>query len=135
MKLEAADHFSGLSLVVTGLVATLLGEFTQALVREKRELTGQGRKLAAERQAAREAVWQEELAVVLRQLRRKPAELARAGKSIDWKLAAAAALKARTSVINRQLATTLHRGNLHEVSRKVGAWSRQPDPVLQKKLQ
>lgn len=111
------------------------GEFAKALVRENRELTGQGRRLAAEVQAAREAVWQEELTALLRKLRRTPAELARAGKSEDWKLAAAAALKVRTTVTNRWLATTLHMGNLHEVSRKVGAWSRQPDPALQKKLQ
>jgi putative transposase len=110
-------------------------EFTKALVRENRELTGQGRKLAGEMQAAREAVWQEELAVVLRKLRRQPAELAQAGKSTEWKLAAAAALKTRTTVTNRWLATTLRMGNMYEVSRKVSAWSRQPDPALQKKLQ
>ena len=34
---------------------------------------------------------------------------------------------------NRWLATTLHMGNLHEVSRKVNAWARQPDAALQKK--
>lgn len=111
------------------------GEFSKALVRENRELTGQGRKLAAEMQEAREAVWQEELAVVLRKLRRKPAELAQAGKSVGWKLAAATALKARTTVTNRWLAATLHMGNLHEVSRKVGAWRRHPDADLKKKLQ
>lgn len=111
------------------------GEFAKALVRENRELTGQGRRLAAEVQKAREAVWQEELTALLRKLRRTPGELARTGKSEDWKLAAAAALKARTTVTNRWLATTLHMGNLHEVSRKVGAWTRRPDPALQKKLQ
>lgn len=110
------------------------GEFTKAIVRENRELTGQGRKLAAEMQEAREAVWQEELAAVMRKLRRRPEELAAAGKSVDWKLAAAAALKTRTTVTNRWLAATLHMGNLHEVSRKVAAYSRRPDPALHKKL-
>jgi len=43
-------------------------------------------------------------------------------------------MKARTTVTNRWLATALHMGNLHEVSRKVGAWQRQPDPKLMKKL-
>jgi hypothetical protein len=38
-------------------------------------------------------------------------------------------------VTNRWLATTLHMGNLHEVSRKVGVWMRQPDAALAKKLQ
>ena len=72
---------------------------------------------------------------MLRKLRRKPEDLAGTGKSVDWKLAVATALKARTTVTNRWLATTLRMGNLHEVSRKVGAWARQPDPALQKKLQ
>lgn len=86
-------------------------------------------------QEASEAVWQEELAALLRKLRRKPEELARSGKSADWKLAVASALKPRTTVTNRWLATTLHMGNLHEVSRKVGAWTRHPDPMLHQKLQ
>ncbi|MCW5549920.1 MAG: transposase [Opitutaceae bacterium] len=111
------------------------GEFTREIMRENRELIGQGRRLAAEMQEACEAVWREELAVLLKKLRRKPEELAPAGKSADWKLAIAAALKARTTVTNRWLATTLHMGNLHEVSRKVCAWTRQPDAALQRKLQ
>lgn len=107
------------------------GEFTKALVRENRQLTGHGWKLAAEMQEVRESVWQEELAALLRKLRRRPEDLTSTGKSVDWKLAIAAALKTRTTVTNRWLATTLHMGNLHEVSRKVGAWSRQSDPALQ----
>jgi len=85
-------------------------------------------------QEVRESVWQEELAALLRKLRRRPEDLTSTGKSVDWKLAIAAALKTRTTVTNRWLATTLHMGNLHEVSRKVGAWSRQSDPALRKKL-
>jgi hypothetical protein len=68
-------------------------------------------------------------------LRHQPGELATTGKSVDWKLAIAAALKARTTVTNRWLATTLHLGNLHVVSRKVSAWRRQPNLALQRKLQ
>lgn len=111
------------------------GEFAKAMVRENRELVGKGRRLAADMQAAREAVWQDELTALLRKLRRQRAELAQAGKSADWKLAIAAALKARTTVTNRWLATALHMGNLYEVSRKVSAWLRQPEPTLTKKLQ
>ncbi len=48
--------------------------------------------------------------------------------------AAVAALKARTTVTNRWLGTNLQLGNLHEVSRKVAAWTRESDPVLTKKL-
>ena len=79
-------------------------------------------------------MWQEILGKLLRKLRRKPEELARAGKSVDWKLAVAAELKARTTVTNRWLASSLHMGNLHEVSRKVAAWTRKPDSALMKKL-
>lgn len=110
------------------------GQFTKALVRENLSLTGHGRRRAAAMQETREAVWQEELTALLRKLRRKPEELAATGKSVNWKLAAAAALKNRTTVTNRWLATALHMGNLHEVSRKVGVWARQPDPALAKKL-
>lgn len=110
------------------------GGFTKELMRENRELTGQGRRLAAEMQEAREAVWQEALGALLRKLQRKPQELALAGKSVDWKLAMAAELKTRTTVTNRWLATTLHMGNLHEVSRKVSAWTRKPDTALLKRL-
>lgn len=55
-------------------------------------------------------------------------------QSAASKPALAAALKARTTVTNRWLAETLRMGNPHEVNRKVGTWSRQPDPALQKKL-
>ena len=109
-------------------------EFAKALAQENRELTGQGKRLAAEGREAAEAIWEEELAGLLRKWRRKAGELAATGKSVDWKLAVAAALKARTTVTNRWLATTMHLGNLHEVSRKVSAWTRHADPALLKKL-
>jgi len=109
-------------------------DFAKELVKEQLAMTGQGPRLAHEMQAAREAVWQEALLGLLRKLRRDEAELATTGKSVDWKLALAATLKDRTTVTNRWLATALHMGNLHEVSRKVTAWSRQPDQKLLKKL-
>jgi len=110
------------------------GEFTKGLVRENRARIGRGRKLAAELQVAREAVWQENLEALLRKLRRKAGDLKPAGKSADWKLAVASVLKRRTTVTNRWLSTAMHLGNLHEVSRKVAAWTRQPDSALLKKL-
>ena len=44
------------------------------------------------------------------------------------------ALKARTTTTNRWLGAALNMGGLHEVSRQVSAWHRQPDPLLAKKL-
>lgn len=68
-----------------------------------------------------EAVWQEELDRLLGNLRRSAKDVAKEGKSVNWKLALAAALKSRTTVTNRWLGTALQMGNLHEVSRKVAA--------------
>jgi len=109
-------------------------DFAKDMLKEQGEMTGQGPRLAGEMRFAREAIRQDTLLILLRKLRRAEAELASAGKSADWKLALAAALKERTTVTNRWLATNLHMGNLHEVSRKVSAWARQPDAKLLKKL-
>ena len=49
------------------------------------------------------------------------------GKSVGWKLAIAAELKRRSNATDRWLAETMKMGNLHEVSRKVAAWQREPD--------
>ena len=109
--------------------------FVKTLVSEQRALVGQGPRLAAELQQAREAIWRDELEALLRKVRKQEADLAVTGKSVDWKLAVASVLKERTTVTNRWLAVTLHMGNLHEVSRKISAWNRHPDPALRRKLQ
>jgi len=109
-------------------------EFAKAMVREHREAAGQGPRPADELRAAQEEVWQETLEGLLRKLRRSTGNLAAEGKSVEWKLALAAALKSRTTATNRWLGSALQMGNLHEVSRKVAAWLRQPNPALMKKL-
>jgi hypothetical protein len=45
----------------------------------------------------------------------------------------AAALKEQTTVTNRWLGEALHLGNLHEVSRKVAAWTRRVDAARSKR--
>lgn len=72
---------------------------------------------------------------LLERLGRTEAELASSAKSAGWKVAVAAVLKARTTVTNRWLGTALNLGNLYEVSRKVAAWTREPELALAKKLQ
>ena len=109
--------------------------FAAALIEEHRLAVGRGHQLAVENRKAMEAVWGMDLQRLLERLGRKDADLATSGKSADWKIAIAAALKARTTVTNRWLATTLHLGNLYEVSRKVAVWMRNPEPTLAKKLQ
>ena len=39
-------------------------------------------------------------------------------------------LKKRTTVTKRWLAAILRTGNLHEVRRKVSAWTRRPEPTM-----
>ena len=75
-----------------------------------------------------------DLGKVLMKLGRTADGLRADGKSAAWKLALAAALKARTTATNRWLGAALQLGNLHAVSRKVAAWTRAPDIVLSKKL-
>jgi putative transposase len=108
--------------------------FAKAMVTEHQELVGHGRRLAAELRETREALWQEELDRLLSRLGRTAGELALERKSAPWKIALAAAMKTRTTVTNRWLGEHLHMGGLHEVSRLAGAWLREPDPALQKKL-
>ena len=108
--------------------------FAMEMAREHGEAAGHGRRLANEMRIAQAAVWQEELERLLRKLGRTAKDLAKEGKSVDWKLALAAALKARTTATNRWLGTELQMGNLHEVSRKVADWIRQPDAALAKRL-
>ena len=110
------------------------GKFAKKMQRDHGTALGQGQKLARKRQNTQESVWQETMEQLLRKLGRSTKALAKEGKSVDWKLALAAALKSRTTVTNRWLGTTLQMGNLHEVSRKVAAWIRQPDAALAKKL-
>jgi REP element-mobilizing transposase RayT len=108
--------------------------FAKDMAREHGESAGHGRRLANEMRLAQEAVWQDELERLLRKLGRPSGDLVKEGKSVDWKLALAAVLKSRTTATNRWLGTNLRLGNLHEVSRKVAAWIREPDAALMEKL-
>ena len=108
--------------------------FAKAMVQEQQALAGEDKPLPGDLRAAQEAVWHELLDQLLKKLKRSPADLTNEGKSVAWKLAVAATLKSRTTVTNRWLSVNLHLGNLHEVSRKVAAWSREPDVALQRRL-
>lgn len=110
-------------------------EFTKAMVREHGHAARRGGQLAGEIRTAQEAVWQETLQELLRKRRKTAADVAAEGKSVEWKLALAAAMKERTTATNRWLGTALHMGNLHEVSRKVAAWPREPDRRLRREPQ
>ncbi|MBI3885167.1 MAG: hypothetical protein HY302_05495 [Opitutae bacterium] len=125
-----AQKFAGMS------KGWLIGthEFTKAMVREHGHAARRGGQLAGETRAAQEAVWQETLQELLRKRKKTAADVAAEGKSVEWKLALAAALKERTTATNRWLGAALCMGNFHEVSRKVAAWPRKPDLGFARKL-
>jgi len=104
-------------------------DLAKAIALEHRELAGHGPRLAIELQTARESIWTEKLDQVLHDLRRQRGDIPSSGKSADWKLAAAARMKALTTATNRWLAHQLQMGNQHEVSRKVNAWVRASSAV------
>jgi putative transposase len=108
--------------------------FAKETVQAHAATLGRGRRMAAETRVAQEAAWRETLAKLLGRVGHTEGELAATGKSEGWKLALAAALKARTTATNRWLGAALHLGNMHEVSRKVAAWTREPDAALSRKL-
>ncbi len=90
--------------------------------------------MTADLAEARACAWSEICDDLLRTLGRTRQEAESEGKSADWKLAVAAAMKARSTVTNRWLSENLHLGAMHEVSRKVSQWLRQPDRRLARKL-
>lgn len=98
-------------------------DFAKSMVKEHAELIGQGRRMAAELQASREAIWRDELTALLAKRGRTASDLVAEKKSADWKAALAAAMKARTTATNRWLGEHLHMGGLHEVSRQVAPGS------------
>ena len=109
----------------TGWVIGRAG-FAKAAVQAHAATLGQSRRMAEETRVTQEAVWHETLAGLLAKAGRTAGELAGDGKSAEWKRALAAALTAQTPVTNRWLGEALYLGNLHEVSRKVAAWTRGP---------
>jgi putative transposase len=109
-------------------------DFAKARFKENQELVGQGRRMAAELKETKEALWHEELNVLMRKLRRTSNDLVKDRKSASWKVALAGAMKTRSTATNRWLGEALNMGGLHEVSRRVSAWNLDPDPKLQEKL-
>lgn len=110
-------------------------EFKKSLVTEHEEAAKAIKQNQSEWQELKHAMADDVLTDLLGKLNKQRSDLLREGKSVPWKLALAAAMKAKTVASNRWLAEHLHMGNMYEVSRKVSAWSVQPDAMLMKKLQ
>lgn len=109
-------------------------EFKKNLVAEHKEAARAIKQNQTEWREIKEAMLEDVLTDLLAKLGKQRGDLKREGKSVPWKLALAAAMKARTVATNRWLSEQLHMGNLHEVSRKVSAWTAAPDVTLSKKL-
>ncbi len=99
-------------------------DFARSLIEENHAVRPGIKRLIEDMRAGYEAHWHAELASLLQRERRSLTDLARSGKSVEWKVAIAAALKTRTTVTNSWLSENLHLGNRHEIGRKVAAWHR-----------
>lgn len=110
-------------------------DFKKSLVIEHQEAAKAIKQTQSEWQNLRKAILEDVLTEMLGKLNKQRGDLLREGKSVPWKLALAAAMKAKTVATNRWLGEQLHMGNMHEVSRKVSAWSAEPDARLMEKLQ
>ena len=96
-------------------------DFKVAMALEHRNAAAALARGDRDAQEAREGLRQALLDQLLREAKRTRKELGRSAKMADWKVALAAAMKAKTTVTNRWLAEELHMGSLHEVSRRVAA--------------
>jgi hypothetical protein len=67
-------------------------------------------------------------------LNKTEADLRAESKSEPWKVGLAAAMKLKTTATNRWLSERLNLGHPDEVSRKVNAWLRNPDPRILRKF-
>jgi len=109
-------------------------QFKQDLIEEHKVMLATRPVLAADMKEVREAQWLGVMKELLTHLGRSAGELPTSGKSADWKIALAVAMKARTMATNRWLANNLHLGNMYEVSCRASAWRQRPEPKLARKL-
>ncbi|HEX9783828.1 MAG TPA: transposase [Opitutaceae bacterium] len=108
--------------------------FKKKAVKEHRKLASAWAAGVAGLEKAKEAAMQETLDDLLRKAGRSRKDAQREGKFVPWKVAVAAAMKARTTATNRWLGENLAMGSLHEISRQVATWVRAPDRALQRRL-
>ena len=109
-------------------------EYKKEILAQRTELLKNRSSATSGLKSAQEDLWWTQVEELLAKLGKSAVDLERDGKSEPWKVALAAVLKSRTTVTNRWLSEHLHLGNLHEVSRKVNLWLRQPDRALSKKI-
>jgi putative transposase len=110
-------------------------EFKKALLKEHLEVQAKLELGDRELTEFRDEILREKLAEALGRLGKTSVDIASEGKSVPWKLAAAALMKKTTTARNQWLSENLQMGNVSEVSRKVNAWMRSPDVKLQKLLE
>jgi len=78
--------------------------------------------------------WEESLSGLLHQAGFEMKDATNLPESAPWKTLVAAAMKSKTTVTNRWLAEQLHMGSLHEVSRRINAWYRNPDRDFERSI-
>ena len=99
--------------------------FKAEMARENRRAEAALARGDRQGEKVREAVRQERLDRLLKEVKQTRKGLEKGAKMAAWKVVVAAAMKASTTATNRWLAEHLHMGSLHEVSRRVAALQRE----------
>jgi len=109
-------------------------KFKKDILKEQAETKENVRRPEASLQAGHTLIWEETLSELLLESGLESEDPTNCAKSAPWKTVLAVAMKSRTTVTNRWLAERLHMGGLHEVSRRVNTWIRNPDVKFERKL-
>jgi REP element-mobilizing transposase RayT len=109
-------------------------EFKKDMLKTKDALPRRTAGRSADLQDGNELWWEETLANLLNQAGFAAGDIDQSAKSAAWKTALAVRMKELTIVTNRWLGNRLNMGGLHEVSRWINAWKRNPDRAVEREL-
>lgn len=109
-------------------------EFKKDMLKTKEELSGRTVRESAELVEGNEFWWEETLVQLLNQSGMAKADIQKTAKSAAWKVVLAVRMKELTTATNRWLGDQLNMGGLHEVSRRINAWKRNPDRAVERSL-
>jgi putative transposase len=109
-------------------------EFKKDLLKTKDELVDRTVRKSTGLQEGKELWWQETLAKLLHEAGIATSEITRSAKSAPWKVVIAVRMKELTTTTNQWLGERLRMGGLHEVSRRINAWRRNPDRTVERSI-
>jgi len=109
-------------------------DFKRDILKTHDELPGRTAGRSADLRDGNALWWEETLVNLLNRAGFTAQDIDKSAKSAAWKIVLAVRMKELTTVTNRWLGERLNMGGLHEVSRRINAWKRNPDPAIEQKL-